>query len=63
MCGMDESTLNLMMANMAFRLEKTDIASKLVSSILVSHAASAKVKDRARDLKEKIIAKIHRGKA
>ena len=63
MCGMDESTLNLMLANMAFRLEKTDIASKLVSSILVSRTASAKVKDRARDLKEAIIAKIHKGKA
>ena len=61
MCGLDENTMNLLMANMAFRLGKMDIASKLVSRILVSHVASAKVKDRARDLKQEIIAKIHRG--
>lgn len=61
MCGMDENTMNLLMANMAFRLGKTETASKLVSQILVSRVASAKVKDRARDLKHEIIAKIHRG--
>ena len=61
MCGMDESTMNILLANMAFRLDRTDIASRLVSGILVSRTASAKVKDRARDLKEEIIARIHSG--
>lgn len=61
LCGMEESTFNLLVANMAFRLDKIDVASKLVSGILISRMASAKVKDRARDLKEKIIEKIHKG--
>ncbi len=58
-CGMEESTMNLLLANMAFRLGKTDVASKLVSSILVSPTASAQAKDRARDLKEEILEKLH----
>lgn len=59
-CGMEESTFNLLVANMAFRLEKIDVASRLVSGILVSRTASARVKERARDLKGEIIEKIHR---
>ena len=59
-CGMDENTLYLLLANMAVRLEKVDIASKLISYILVSRTASSKIKDKARDLKEEIIQRIHR---
>jgi hypothetical protein len=59
-CGMEESTVNLLMANMAFRLKKYDQASHFVSAILLSNAASHKVKDRARDLKEDIIREIRR---
>ena len=60
-CGLDASAMNILLAYMAVRLERTDIASRLVSGILVSRTASAKVKDRARDLKEEIIARIHSG--
>lgn len=63
MCGMEESTVNLLMANMAFRLEKYDVASKFVSTILASAASARPVKDRAMDLKEEIIAKMHDAKA
>lgn len=59
MCGMEESTMNLLLANMAFKLGKLDVASKLISAILVAPAASSQAKDRARDLKEDIIKKIH----
>lgn len=61
MCGMEESTVNLLMANMAFRLEKYDIASRFVSMILTSHVASRPAKDRAMNLKEEIIQKLHKG--
>lgn len=58
MCGMEESTVNIL-ANMAFKLEKYDASSKLVSAILASRVASRSVKDRAMTLKEEIIKKLH----
>lgn len=63
MCGMEESTVNLLMANMAFSLQKYDIASRFVSMILTSQAASRPAKDRAMNLKEEIIKKLHETKA
>lgn len=60
MCGMEESTVNLLIANMAYKLEKYDIASRFVSTILTSHAASRVAKDRAMNLKEQLVAKIHK---
>ena len=59
MCGMEESTVNILLANMAFKLEKYDVSSKLVSAILTSRVASRSVKDRARTLKEEIMKKPH----
>ena len=59
MCGMEESTVNILLANMAFKLEKYDVSSKLVSAILASRVASRTVKDRAMTLKEEIIKKLH----
>ena len=59
MCGMEESTVNILLANMAFKLEKYDASSKLVSAILTSRVASRSVKDRAMTLKEEIIKKLH----
>ena len=59
MCGMEESTVNILLANMAFKLEKYDASSKLVSAILASRVASRSVKDRAMTLKEEIIKKLH----
>ena len=40
MCGMEESTVNLLMANIAYKLGKVDIASRFISMILTSQAAS-----------------------
>lgn len=59
MCGMEESTINLLVASMAFKLEKYDIASRFVSLVLTSHAAGRSAKERAMDLKESIIKKLH----
>ena len=59
MCGMEESTINLLVANMAFKLQKYDIASRFVSLVLTSHAAGRSAKERAMDLKEDIIKQLH----
>lgn len=55
MCGMDEMTIDYLLAVLAARFKKYDIASRLVSSILASPMANARTKEKARDLKEQII--------
>lgn len=59
MCGMEESTINLLVGSMAFKLEKYDIASRFVSMVLTSHAAGRSAKERAMDMKEQIIKQLH----
>lgn len=58
MCGMDEMTIDYLVAVLAMKLGKYDVASRLVSSILASSMANARMKDKARDLKEQIIAEM-----
>ena len=53
-CGMDETTLDYLMANLAKQIGKTDEAMRLVSKILTTPTANTKIKDKARDLKESI---------
>lgn len=56
--GMDQATLDYLIANMAFELGHIEVASRMISGILGSRTASAKVKDRAYDMKQQIIAQI-----
>lgn len=55
MCGMDETTMDYLLAALAVRFEKYDMAAKLVGSILTSQTANSRVKDKARNLKEIIL--------
>lgn len=55
MCGMDEITVDYIIAVTAARFDKIDISAKLISKILGSPSATARMKDKARDLKEQII--------
>lgn len=55
MCGMEQSTVDFLIAYMAFKLGKLDVASRFVSGILTSQNANRKMKDKALDLKEEII--------
>lgn len=59
MCGMDESTVNLLVAHMAFRLEHMDVASRFVAFVLTSQVSSRAAKERALELKDEIIKKLH----
>lgn len=56
MCGMDEYTMDYLMAALAYEVGELDIASQCVSRLLAS-MANNRVKDKARDLKELIVAK------
>ena len=55
MCGMDEVTVDYLMAVLAARFQKYDVASRMVAAVLTSNAANPRVKDKARDLKEQIL--------
>ncbi len=58
MCGMDEMTINYLLAVLATRFKKYDVASKMLAIILTSHMANPRMKDKARDLKEQILEEL-----
>ena len=60
-CGMNQDTMDLLLAQMNFKMSCYDVASKLVLRILVSKTASRHIKDKALDLKDAIIKKIRDG--
>ena len=57
-CGMNQDTVDLLLAQMNYKLDHLDVASKLVARVLVSKSASRHIKDKALDLKNEIIKKI-----
>ena len=57
-CGMDQWTFDYLLADLAARLGKYEIASKLATSIIVSRAAKTQLKERARSLRDEIKDKI-----
>lgn len=61
-CGMDQNTLDYLLAYMSAHYKQYTTASKCLANILQSSTAQSKMKDRARDLKEKIVAEIKQGK-
>lgn len=54
MAGMDELTVDYILAVLASRLQHFDISQKLIAAILTSKVANNRIKDRARDLKEQV---------
>lgn len=63
MCGMDESTLDYLIAVIALRFNQFDVTAKLIAGILGSTGASPRMKDKARELKETLMQKIKEQKA
>lgn len=58
MCGMDECTVDYLIAVTAMRFEQYDVATKLISGILISSLANPRMKDKARSVKEMLMIKI-----
>lgn len=56
-CGMDEITLEYLIAVLAMEFDQDDIASKLISNIIVSRSANNRIKEKARDIKEELLSK------
>lgn len=63
MCGMDQTTVEYLLATMAYHYGQLEVASKCLANIITSPSASRKVKDKALDLKNQIIAEIRGKKA
>lgn len=58
MCGMDEPTVDYLIAVTAMRFEQYDVSSRLIAGILTSATANPRMKDKARDVKEMLMKKI-----
>ena len=58
MCGMDEPTVDYVIAVTAMRFEQYDVSSRLITGILQSTTANPRMKDKARDIKEMLMKKI-----
>ena len=54
MCGMDESTLDYIIAVSAMKIEKYDIVSQMLNSLLSKPGLNSRMKDMCLDLKEKL---------
>lgn len=59
MCGMDEPTVDYILAALAVRFKHFDVASKIISSLLVSPSCSSRMKEKVRDLKEDVMKQMH----
>lgn len=53
--GMDEVTIDYLVAVLSARFEDYSVAQKMIASILTSRVANSRIKDRARDLKEQVL--------
>lgn len=58
MCGMESTTVDFLMANMAFILKRYDLASRYVAGLLTSSMVSRQIKDKCLTLKEEILNEI-----
>lgn len=54
MCGMDEITITLLVAELARRVGKFDEAGRWISKVLISRDANERIKSKAREIKDMI---------
>ena len=57
-CGMDESTFEYLLADLAARLEKYDLAVKFATNVITTRQANTKLKEKARDLRDRVKSKL-----
>lgn len=62
-CGMDEYTFEYLLAVLSMKFEQYEMTAKLISNILTSASASKRIKDKARDMKEELLAAVKKKKA
>jgi hypothetical protein len=57
-CGMDQHTMDLLLAQMAYKLEKYEESYRVLSRLLTSRGAGSNLKNRGIDLKEELVVKL-----
>jgi hypothetical protein len=57
-CGMDQNTMDLLLAQMAYKLEKYEESYRVLSRLLTSRGAGTNLKNRGIDLKEELVVKL-----
>lgn len=62
-CGMDEFTVEYLIAVLAMEFEQYDIASKLIANVLTSPSANHRTKNKALEIKEELLLKLREKKA
>ena len=55
MCGMDEYTVDYLIAVLAYKNHQEDVAMRMLSSVITGKNANPRLKDKARDLKVEIV--------
>ena len=55
-CDMDESAFDYLLAALSMELGYLDVAAKMIAGLLVSRSANSRIKDKARDMKERLLA-------
>lgn len=58
MCGMDESTVDYLIAVLAMNMEQFDLSMKIVGNMLGSPQVNSRTKDKVRDLKDILLSKM-----
>lgn len=58
MCGMDEHTITLLVADLARRIGKYDESGRFISKVLIARDANERIKAKAREIKELIREKL-----
>ncbi len=58
MCGMDETTVDYLIAVLSMNFGQYEVASKLIANILVMTGANPRMKEKARELKDILIQRI-----
>ena len=59
-CGMDEYTFDYLLADLAARLQKYDMAVNFASNVILSRTAPSRIKEKARDLRDSIKNKVNK---
>lgn len=62
MCGMDEATVEYLIAALAMNAGRYEVSSKMVTGLIVRTGVTTRMKDKARDLKEILIQKMKESK-
>lgn len=63
MCGMDEFTVDYLIAALAMNMEQYDLSIKIISNLLGSSQVNSRMKDKVRNLKDVLVERMKKAKS